>query len=84
MVLPLQGYDDVVMREKATELVKLLLSLGVVGCTGKWTVVDKAGLQNYKEYLKKTNKRADKSVYESIKMIDDKSVQNLVKQIDNL
>ena len=60
LALPLQGYDDVVVREKATSLVKLLLGLKIIGNKGKWVVVDKAGLENYKEYLNVTGQKGEK------------------------
>ena len=41
LVLPLQGYDDVEVRQKAINVIKLLLSLNLASEKGKWVVIDK-------------------------------------------
>jgi hypothetical protein len=58
LVLPLQGYEDVVVREKATRLIATLIELKVFSPKGRWTITDKAGLENYKNFLKNSGRKA--------------------------
>lgn len=48
------------VREKATSLINLLLSLRIHSKKGKWVVIDKPGLENYKEYLAMTGQKGER------------------------
>jgi hypothetical protein len=44
IVLPLQGSEDVVVREKAAKFIATLIDLRIYSLKGTWLISDKAGL----------------------------------------
>jgi hypothetical protein len=67
--LPLQGHEDLVIREKAENVIYAILESGRYGSKGKWEVKEEKGLQNYEKYLAMTGKQKDPKVVEGVMKI---------------
>ena len=68
-VLPLQGHEDVVIREKSESVIKVMLENKRYGSgnKGQWEVKEKKGLENYEKYLQLTGTKKDPRVGEHVK-----------------
>jgi hypothetical protein len=65
----LQGHEDLVIREKAEDVIGAILEAGRVGGKGKWEVKGERGLLNYEKYLGMTGKQRDGKVGENVSRI---------------
>jgi hypothetical protein len=81
-VLPLQGYEDAVVREKATLFISTLIDLKIFSTKGRWVVIDKPGVENYRNYLKIVEKKADKELLDRLKFVEDKNIQQLIRELE--
>ena len=52
----LQNHEDVVIRERAEDLIEAFIKLKKISVLGKWEIKSKKGLDNYEQYLKLAGK----------------------------
>ena len=64
MILPLQGHEDRIIREKAENLIRKMLEIGRYGKKGKWEIKEKKGFENYEKYLQLSGKPRDPKLVE--------------------
>ncbi len=58
-VLHLQGHDDLIIRQRAENLITAMLQAGRYGSKGKWEIKQKKGVENYEKYLQMSGKQKD-------------------------
>lgn len=69
VVLPLQGNEDAVVRQKATQFIATLIDLKILSTKGRWVVTDRPGVENYRNFLKLTERKAEKDLLERLRFV---------------
>lgn len=67
IVISLQSHEDLVIREKAEDLIEEFIKFKRVSVKGKWEIKSKKGLENYEQYLKITGKEVDNNIIDNFK-----------------